>query len=91
MYPDRCGNTSRQKFHGKGSRKETKIQEFMYRDIINMEHEMYDYASNNRGHQNSNKRFKENFGSHTQKTFNRFTTKDGYTWTVTYNMEYTAT
>jgi hypothetical protein len=43
------------------------------------------------GHQNSNKRFKENFGSHTQKTFNRFTTKDSYTWTVTYNMEYTAT
>jgi hypothetical protein len=31
MHTDRCGNTSRQKCHTKGSRKETKIQEFMYR------------------------------------------------------------
>jgi hypothetical protein len=32
---------------------------------------------------------KEKFGSHTRKTFSRFTTKDGYTytWNSTYNME----
>jgi hypothetical protein len=32
MHSDKCGNTSRQKYHAKGSRKETKIQGFMYRD-----------------------------------------------------------
>jgi len=32
MHTDRCGNTSGQKCHIKGSRKETTIQEFMYRD-----------------------------------------------------------
>jgi hypothetical protein len=29
MHTERCGNTSKQKCHAKGSRKETKIQEFM--------------------------------------------------------------
>jgi hypothetical protein len=28
----------------KGSRKETKIQQFMYRDATNVEHVMYDYT-----------------------------------------------
>jgi hypothetical protein len=32
MHTDRCGNTRRQKCRAKGSRKEVKIQEFMYRD-----------------------------------------------------------
>jgi hypothetical protein len=76
--------------HGKGSRKETKTQEFMYRDISNVEHEMYDYTASNWSHRNSNKRFKEKFGSHTRKTFNRFTTKDSYTWNTTHNTESTA-
>jgi hypothetical protein len=31
VHTDRCSNTRRQKCHAKGSRKETKIQEFMYR------------------------------------------------------------
>jgi hypothetical protein len=39
MHTDRCVNTSGQKCHTKGSRKETKIQEFMYRDTKNVEHE----------------------------------------------------
>ena len=39
----------------------------MYSDTTNVEPEMLDYTSNN---QNSNKRFKEKFGSHTRKTFN---------------------
>jgi len=32
-------------------------------------------------------RFKEKFGSHTRKKFNRFTTKDSYTKTSMRNME----
>jgi hypothetical protein len=39
---DRCGINSGQKCHTEGSRKETKIQQFMYIDTANVEHEMYD-------------------------------------------------
>jgi hypothetical protein len=46
MHTDRCGNTGRQKC-AKGSRKEVKIQEFMYRDSTNEEPEMYSYTGNN--------------------------------------------
>jgi len=46
MHTDRCGNTYRQKC-AKGSGKEVKIQEFVYRDKTNVEPEMYDYTSNN--------------------------------------------
>ena len=42
MHTDRCGNTSRQKCCAKGSGKEVKIQEFVYRDTANVEPEMYD-------------------------------------------------
>ena len=42
MQTDRCGNTRRQKCCGKGSGKEVKIQEFMYRDTTNVELEMHD-------------------------------------------------
>ena len=62
----------------------------MYRDTMNVEHEMYDYTSNNWSHRNSNKRFKEKFGSHTRKTFSRVTTKDSYTGNITHNTESTA-
>jgi len=31
--------------------------------------------------------FKNIFGSHTWKTFNRFTTKERYTWNITHNTE----
>ena len=33
------------------------------------------------------KSFKNIFGSHTRKTFNRFTTKESYTWNITHNTE----
>jgi hypothetical protein len=33
------------------------------------------------------KRFKQKFGRHTRKTFNRFTTKDGCTWNSTRDKE----
>ena len=89
MHTNRCGNTRRQKCCTKGSGKEVKIQEFMYRDT-NVEPEMYDYTSNNWSHWNSNKKLIEKFGSFTRKTFDRFTTKDSYTWNITHNTESTA-
>ena len=87
MHPDRCGNTRRQKCCAKGSGKEVKIQEFMYRGTTNVEPEMYDYT--NWSHWNSNEKPKEKFGSCTRKTFDRFTTKDSYTWNITHNTEST--
>jgi hypothetical protein len=85
MNNDRCGNTSGQKCYTKESRKETKIQQFMYRDTMNVEHEMYDYTCGNWSDRNSNKTFKEKFRSHTGKTFNRYATEDSCTWNITHN------
>ena len=90
MHADRCGNTRRQKCCAKGSGKEVKIQEFMYRDTTNVEPEMYDCTGNNWSHWNSNEKLKEKFGNRTRKTFDRFTTKDSYTWNITHNTESTA-
>jgi hypothetical protein len=56
-------------------RNEKKVQEIMYRNTTNVEYGIYDYTSNNRNHQNSNESFKEKFGNHTKKKFNRVTTK----------------
>ena len=33
---------------------------------------------------------KKKFGNYTRKTFDRFTTKDSYTWNITHNTESTA-
>ena len=76
MCADRCGNTRRQKCCAKGSGKEVKIQESMYRGTTNVEPGMYDYTSKNWSHWNSKEKLKEKFGSCTRKTFDRFTTKD---------------
>ena len=38
-------------------------------------------------HWNSNENLKEKFGNCTRKTFDRVTTKDGYTWIITHNTE----
>jgi len=89
MHTDRCGNTRREKC-AKGSGKEVKIQEFMYRDTTNVEPEMYDYTSNNWSHWYCNEKLKEQFGSCTRKTFDRFATKDSCTWNITHNTEITA-
>ena len=55
---------------------------------------MYNYTSNNWSHWNSNEKlkekFKEKFGNCTRKTFDRFTTKDSYTWNITHNTESSA-
>ena len=50
---------------------------------------MHDYTSNNWSHWNSKEKLEENFGSCTRKTFDRFTTKDSYTWNITHNAEST--
>ena len=59
----------------------------MYRDTANVEHEMYGYTGNNWSHRNSKKKFKEKFGSHTRKTFVKFTTKDSCTLNITHSTE----
>jgi len=83
-------NIHRQKCCAKGSGKEVKIQKFMRRDTTNVEPQMYDCTSNNWSPWNSNEKLKEKFGNGTRKTFDRFTTKDGYTWNITHNTESTA-
>jgi hypothetical protein len=62
MHTDRCGNTHRWKCRAKGSGKEVKIQEYMYRCTTNVGPEMYDYTGNNWSHWNSNENLKEKFG-----------------------------
>ena len=74
----------------KGSGKDVKIQQFMYRDTANVEPEMYDHSSNNWSHWDSNEKLKEKFESCTRKTLDRFTTKGSYTWNITHNTESTA-
>jgi hypothetical protein len=56
-------------------------------DTTNLEHGMYDSTGNKWSQRNSNKRFKEKFGSCTRKTFDTFTTKDSCTWNITFNTE----
>jgi len=70
--------------------KDAAIQEFMYRDATNVEHEMYNFTGNNWSHRNDNKRFKEKFVTYTIKAFNRFTTKDNCTGNITHYKECTA-
>jgi len=50
----------------------------------------YDYTSKNWSHWNSNEKLKEKSGNCTRKAFDRFTTKDSYTWNITHNTESTA-
>ena len=59
-------------------------------NTANVEREMYDYTGSNLSHRNSNKRFKEQFRSHTRKALNRVTTTDSYTWNITHNTGSTA-
>ena len=63
MHTDRCGNICRQKCRAKGSGKEVKIEEFMYRDTTNVEPEMYDYTSSNWSHWNSKRSLRKNLES----------------------------
>ena len=54
MNTDRCGNTCGRECT-KGSRKEAKIQELMYRDTTYVGHAICDCTGNNWSHCNSNK------------------------------------
>jgi len=62
----------------------------MYRGTTNVELEEYDCTSKNWSQWNSNEKLKEKFGSCVERTFDRFTTKDSYTWNITHNTESTA-
>jgi len=90
MNIDRCGNTRRQNICVKGTGKEVKIHEFVYRDATDVEPEIHDCTGNKWSHWNSNEKLKEKFGSCIRKTFDRFTTKDSCTWNSTHNTESTA-
>ena len=90
MHTGRCCTACRQKCCAKGSRKEVKIQEFVYRDTTNVEHEMYDCTSNNWSYWNSNEKLKEKLGKCTRKTFDRFNAEASYTWNIAHNTESTA-
>jgi len=62
----------------------------MYRDTTNVKYEIYCYIGSNGSHRKSDKSFKEKFGNHTRKLFNRFTTKDSHIMNVTHKMDSTA-
>ena len=64
MHTDRWGNTTVQECRVKGNRKETQIQEFMFRDATNVVHEMCDYTGNKWDHRKSNRKFKEKCGGY---------------------------
>jgi hypothetical protein len=87
MHAGRCGNTCGQNCRAKGSGKEAKVLEFMYRDTANVEHAMCDCTGNMWSHWNSYERFKEQFGNHNGVTFSRFSTKDSCSWNIIHNME----
>ena len=55
MHTDRCDTTSGQKCHAKLSRKETEIQQFVYRDTANVEHEMCDCTGNSWSYRSGNR------------------------------------
>jgi hypothetical protein len=90
MHTDGCGDPRRQKCHAKGSGKQTKIQQFRYSDIMNVEPEMYNYSSYSCSHWNGNKKLKEKPESYTRKPFDRFARADSYTWNIVHNTESTA-
>ena len=50
-----------------------------------MEHEVYDYTGNNWSQRSSNKTFKQAFGSHLRKTFNRLPEEDSFSWNITHS------
>ena len=87
MHTDRCGNTCRQKCCAKGSGKEVKIQEFVYRDTANVDPEMYDCISNNWSHWSSNEKLQEKQetvpGKHSIDSLQK-------TWNSAHNTESTA-
>jgi hypothetical protein len=52
-----------------------------------MEHEMCECTGNIWCHRTGNRGFKDRFGSHSSRSFDRSTTTDSRTWNVTGNTE----
>ena len=63
MHSDRCCNTRTHKTSCKGSGKEVKIQEFVYRDKTNVAREMYDCTGHNCSQWNDKNSFVVRSGS----------------------------
>jgi hypothetical protein len=59
------------------------MKDFINRDSTNVEPEIYDITSSNWSHLSSIEKVKEKSGSCSRKSFDRFTTKDSYTWNIT--------
>jgi len=57
MHPDSRGKTSMYGCHTIGIRKETKVQELMFRGPTTVQRQMYDYTSSNWNNRNSNQSF----------------------------------
>ena len=51
----------------RNKKKNNNSKGFMYKDITNVQHEVYDYTGNNWSHRKSNKRYLEKYGSHIRK------------------------
>jgi hypothetical protein len=85
MHTDRCGNTRGQNCHAKGSGKDGKIQELCkeIQRMCNLKCEIIPVINGATGI--VTKGLKEEFGIHARKNFNRFTTKDSYTWNITHH------
>ena len=66
----------------KEAEKKLKYKSLCIEITTNVGPEMYDCTTNNWSHWNSNEKLKEKFGSCTRKTFDRFTTKDSYTFLI---------
>ena len=71
----------------KEAEKKLKYNSLCIEITANVEPEMYGCTGINWSHWNSNEKLKEKSGSCTGKTFDRFTTKDSYTWNSTHNTE----
>jgi len=61
------------------------LQEFVCRVTANVDRELFDHTGNNWSHRNSDKIFKEKFGTHTRKILIRFTQEVRCSWEVTFD------
>ena len=86
MHTDRWGNTTRQKYFAKESRKENNFKSLCIEIQRLLENEMYDYTGNNWSHQNSNKMLRKIWKPY-QEDIRYIHYKDSYTGNITHNTE----